>query len=80
MGEMAELFRDLKKHNKEKKDYNRFASVDILDQKKIPYKKFTDDHYRVGDFNFWPSTGLYIHVKTNVRGRGVFNLLKAIKS
>lgn len=35
-------------------------------------------HYRVQDFDFWPSTGKFYNQKTKEKGRGVFNLMKKL--
>lgn len=32
----------------------------------------------IGDFDFYPSTGLFRNRKTNKKGRGIFNLIKLI--
>ncbi len=79
MSDLGETFKAYKQERREKKTLNAINSEDILIQRNIPFKKFTEDHYRVGDYNFWPSTGLFIHVKENKRGRGVFNLLKLVE-
>lgn len=36
-------------------------------------------HYRIGDFDFWPSTGKYMERSTKKTGRGVFNILKKLE-
>lgn len=79
MSELGDLYRDWKKEKQAKKSLNSISSEDILIQRKVPFKKFTADHFRVGDFDFWPATGLFINIKTKKRGRGVFNLIKEIK-
>jgi len=78
MSELGEIFADMKQESKERKAINRTGSEDILIQRGIPFKKFTEDHFRVGEWNFWPATGLFIHVTLNKRGRGVFNLIKRL--
>lgn len=35
-------------------------------------------HLVIGDFDFWPSTGLFKNRKTGKKGRGVFNLIKVL--
>ena len=40
----------------------------------------TDNWYfRLANYHFRASTGLFIHVETNKRGRGIKNLLEKIK-
>ena len=35
-------------------------------------------HYRIGDYDFWPSTGKWFHRLTKEYGRGVFKLIKRV--
>lgn len=78
MSELGEIFKAYKEERREKKTLNAISSEDILIQRKVPFKKFTCDHFRVGEYDFWPATGLFMNVKTKKRGRGVFNLLKLV--
>ena len=78
MSELGEIFGEWKKEKQEKKRSNATGSLAILDENKITYKRLSLDHFRVGEFDFWPSTGLFIHLKTKWRGRGVFNLIRQL--
>jgi hypothetical protein len=78
MSELGEMYAEWKKEKQEKKIANHDNSIELLKEKKVPFKMFSNDHLRVGEYDFWPSTGLFIHLKTKKRGRGVFNLLKKI--
>lgn len=78
MSELGELFKDLREERKEKRAANKELSVALLQDKGVSYKRLSDDHLRVGEFDYWPSTGLFMHTKTKKRGRGVFNLLKLV--
>ena len=83
MGDMGEVFNELKKFNKAKKANNLEASTKRLEDAGIPFiKKNGGVHLIVGDgtFDFWPSTGLFINRATQRRGRGVKNLIKFLKS
>lgn len=77
--DLKDLFAGMREESRDRKNFNRVGSEDILIRRKIPFKKFNEDHFRVGEFDFWPATGLFIHIKTKKRGRGVFNLLKKIQ-
>jgi hypothetical protein len=79
VSDLGELFDDYKKERSDKKMCNAIGSEEILNNNGVVYKRYTDFHFMVDEYNFYPSTGLYIHKKTNRRGRGIFNLLKAIK-
>ncbi len=80
MSEVAEMFRDLKKISQEKKANNEKNSLNILKQNGIEYKVLNEasKHYRVMDFDYWPSTGKFYNQKTGEKGRGIFNLIKRI--
>lgn len=79
MSELGDLFKALKEESKAKKLSNAESSRYMLLNSGIKFKDLSDTHLRVGDFDFWPSTGLFINIKTKKRGRGVFNLIKKIK-
>ena len=80
---MSDVFDDYKALNEFhaiKKKQNLKSSVSILDKSRIPYRTTNGIHFIIGedgDFDFWPSTGKFIGRKNrNIKGRGVFNLLK----
>lgn len=63
----------------QRKEANARNSIRILTEKGVRFRKMPGAmHYRVGDFDFWPSTGLFYNAKTKRKGRGVFNLLSEI--
>lgn len=80
MGDMGEFWKDvgpaLKKDSQEKRANNLMQSLSALQQNGIEFNQLSPTHFRVGDFDYWPSTGLFINRKTQRRGRGVFNLIK----
>ena len=79
MGDMAEIFNDMKKYKKEKRASNTFKSTKMLEDASIHFKsKNNGSHLIVGDYNFWPSTGLFENIKTKKTGRGVYNLIKKL--
>ena len=81
MGDMAEVFNDLRKYKQEKRASNTVASTQMLVKAGIKFKSFNGgvhlvlDH-AVGMVDFWPSTGLWMLRGTTKRQRGVKNLLK----
>jgi uncharacterized membrane protein YsdA (DUF1294 family) len=79
MSELGEIFAAHKEDRRKKKSNNLESTLAILNERKVPYKKLSAVHLWIGSFDFWPSTGLFIHKKTKKRGRGIFNLLKAMK-
>ena len=80
MGDMAEVFKDLRLDSQERSASNRINSTKILMGKKVRFEIFNNGyHLRVdGDVDFWPSTGLW-KLKNGKQGRGVFPLLKMLK-
>lgn len=74
----AEYWEARKSWLNEKKSNNLNQSIQIIENKNIQYKKLSDTHYRVADYDFYPTTGLFINITTKKRGRGVFNLIKLI--
>lgn len=84
MGDLGEFWRDvspmLKEESRAKKKSNLEKSIAILDQYGISYVTKDEIHFiiesSIGRIDFWPSTGLY---KGAANGRGVFNLIAAIK-
>jgi hypothetical protein len=79
MSELGEIFAAWKEESKRKKLSNAESSRYTLLNSGVKFQDLSDTHLRVGEFDFWPSTGLFIHIKTKKRGRGVFNLIKKIQ-
>lgn len=81
MSEDGEMWAAVHEENKQKKLQNEKQSIAILRKRGIEFKMLSESsaHYRVGDFDFWPTTGKFYNQKTGERGRGVFTLLKKIK-
>jgi len=83
MGDMGDLWREHREHKQEKKRSNITSSIHLIeklaDESKLELKKLSNEHYRIGLYDFWPSTGRYMHVTTKKKGRGVFNLIKLLK-
>lgn len=79
MGDMGDIFNDMKRESQLKRASNRKSSADILTKAGIEFtSKNLGAHLIVGDFDFWPGTGLFINRKTGKRGRGVKNLIKFV--
>ena len=58
---------------------NKVRSIKLLDQAGIKYEFLTADHIRVGEYDYWPVNGLFMHRETFRRGRGIYNLLDRLK-
>ncbi len=79
--DFGDLYQDMRKSGQEKRRRNEHTSIDLLKSQGIPFKIISAaaKHYRVGDFDFWPSTGKFYNPKTKEVGRGVFHLIKKVK-
>lgn len=76
--EDSEMWREYREEGRKRRWSNDEKSIALLKQKGIPFKILNKDlsHYRVGDFDFWATTGKFYNQKTGKKGRGVFNLIK----
>jgi len=81
MSEDGEMWQAIKEERRKKRWSNLEQSLKALQRVGISYQVLNADigHYRIGDYDFWPSTGKFINRKTKYTGRGVFNLIKRIK-
>lgn len=77
--EYAEAFKAMKEEGRKKRASNLEASLSLLHSMQIPFEQLSPSHCRVGEYDFWPSTGLFIHTKTKQRGRGVRHLIRKVK-
>lgn len=79
MSELGDDFRAWREHRRKKKAKNLEFAPDIFREHDVKFRMLSDDHFRVGEFDFWPSTGLFIRRKNKERGRGIYNLIKIIQ-
>lgn len=82
MGDMGEYFRDWREHKRERKETGRAMALRILEESGIAFETLSENgpHLRFAEgFDFWPSTGNWIHRETQLRGFGVRSLLREIK-
>lgn len=77
MGDMGELFNDLKEFKKKNKLKNLEYAENIMN--KYNHRRVDEYLFNVGDFDFWPSTGLFINRITKNKGRGINKLLPLIE-
>lgn len=80
--EEGDFWRKFKKDSQEKRWSNNENSLKLLQEKGIKYQTLdsTIGHYRIGDFDFWATTGKFYNRKLKKAGRGVFNLIRLITS
>ena len=77
----SEMWEQHRLDGQEKRWSNKEKSLKLLKQQGIDVICVNEysTHYKIGDYNFWPTTGVYYNQKTKDKGRGVFNLIKIIK-
>lgn len=84
MGDMGEVFNDMRAYSQHKRARNREASARILREAGIAFRDTNNGvHLIVADaYDFWPGTGLWrrrgIETK-NYQGRGVAGLIRAVR-
>jgi hypothetical protein len=80
MSEEGEIWQGYREERKAKKQSNEQNSLAMLRARGIKVETLNAaiSHYRIGNFNFWPTTGKYYNPKTGEKGRGVRNLIKTI--
>lgn len=79
MSELGEDFALMRERGKQKRKSNLQTSRETLNQYGVEFSEKSPVQLIVGEYDFWPSTGLFVSRRTRKRGRGVFNLIKRIK-
>jgi hypothetical protein len=82
MNENGEMWDAIHKDQQAKRHQNEEQSIKMLQDLGIKYEILSkqSSHYRVGRFNFWPTTGKFYDPKTGEKGRGVRNLINKVKT
>ena len=76
MSDLGETFKALREESSEKRHRNLEESLALLTARGIEFKMLTDYHVRVGNYDFWPSTGMWSDCRNKrSTGRGVLGLL-----
>ena len=80
MTQDGEMWRTIRKERQAKRHRNEEQSIALLKKHHIPFQLLdaTTSHYRVGRFNYWPTTGKFYDPKTGEKGRGIRNLINKI--
>lgn len=69
---------DWDEYKKAKKQNNFEYAISKLEDSQIYFEYLSESHIRVLSWDYWPSTGLFIHMKSKRRGRGINKLMKLI--
>ena len=80
MSDLGDTFRAWKEEKKSKKKSNVTNAYRILDSKGIEYQILSPNgpHLRIGNYDFWAGTGLFVCRTGKDRGRGIKNLLRRL--
>ena len=81
MGDMGEGWDEYKKERQAKKLSNKENSIRLLIEKNIYFESRNNEIHLIVKHNgfvvdFWASTGKFIFRNAQIKGRGVFNLIK----
>ena len=78
MTELAETFKAMKLHNKNKRQQNLEDNTRKLLENMIEYKSYNHGYHLVIDdkIKFYPSTGVFIVRSTKQKGKGFNNMMK----
>ncbi|TXH44284.1 MAG: hypothetical protein E6Q97_32940 [Desulfurellales bacterium] len=79
MSDLGETFRLYREERRKKKLMNHCNSLDVLRAHGVMVEILSEHHYRIGKFDFWPSTGKWLDRETGKYSRGITKLLIAIK-
>lgn len=80
MGQDQDMWAGMRKDSQEKKAHNEKWSMEFLKNLGLDFQVLDagSRHYRVNDYDFWPSTGVFYNQQTGEKGRGVRNLVRII--
>lgn len=79
MSEVVEIYQEIREERKNKRWNNYEKSKQILIDRQIDFTEKANGHFIIENYDFWATTGLFIHRKRKKRGRGIHNLLKQLK-
>lgn len=86
MGDLGDLFKDVKEASKQKRSENRNNAPILLEKEGIPFvSKNAGAHLIISAgessniIDFWPGTGKWIVRSSGYPGRGIFNMIKYLK-
>lgn len=81
MSDCGEIYKGMREESQKRKAKNLLTSTNILKEQEIKFKSMNNGvHLFIfnGEFDFYPSTGLFRSRETGKRGRGIYNLLKRL--
>lgn len=79
MGDLGDYWREAKEEQKEYKWNHYDKVINTFNQEGIDFQNFGNGHLRIGEYDFWATTGTFIHRSTGKKGKGLEVFLKKIK-
>jgi hypothetical protein len=80
MSDLGDTFKAWREEKQEKRASNLASSLELLKARGHQFTVLSEHHFRIGDFDFWPSTGKYLNRTTKRFGRGVLGLLAKLEA
>ena len=68
---------------KQNKEDNRLHAKKVLEAANIKWESFNNDlHWKIGEMDFFPTTGKWRHIKPNaeIQGEGVMQLVEHLRN
>lgn len=79
MSDLGDTFKAMREDSRKRRTQNHCRALEALRAHGITVEILSSHHYRIGRFDFWPSTGKFLNRETKKYSRGVDNLIKQIK-
>lgn len=80
MNKSSEIFNTWIDCRKTKFEKNFKDSTDTLISQSVEFSRISSNQLSVGNFDYFPATGIFIDRLSKAKGRGVMNLIKKVKS
>lgn len=82
MGDMGDIFNEMREASQKRRASNRENSAEILTRARIPFESKNDGAHLIvdGRIDFWPGTGLWIVRGRKQKRRGVRRLIIYVRS
>lgn len=78
--DIGENYKAMNEENRKRKENKKIRVIQILKNNNIDYKILSEYHFRIGDFDLWPSTWKWINRKTREKGVNIERLVKLLRT
>lgn len=62
----------------QKKQQNTTSALAKLRSSNVEFEE-VDGHYKIGEYDFWPESGVFVHRGAKTKGKGVDELINLVK-